>query len=435
MRFLQFKILGLPMLASASLLAALAHPSDASAQTSDTRWLAWVGCWEGAGVAQAEGESPLIVCFQPTEGEGDAVESLTYDDGDLLGSEILRADGVPVTIAEGGCEGTRTMNRSSDGLRIFSETELTCGDGVVRSTRGVFTFLAGGAAWSEVLAVSAGESDTMLEIRSFVPASPALLIEAGIEDPSSEQGLAVNTARMRAGAALGPSAIVELVREAGAPAASGVLVERGEVLDPDAEMLRALSRQGVPGEVLDLVVALSYPDRFQIAGGAATEVAEASAGTPSREVAFAPRPIAPWGGSPRVYYPWGGGYNPGMFGTAGSYGAAFYGADYFGFPMNYYGYRYNAFGYRAAPYSYPRYIVVQPPVVVNPGPPSPPPARVDRNSGFSGGGSGSSATPRPSSNAAPRTAPAASSSPARASEPSSSGGGSSSEPRRAVPRN
>jgi hypothetical protein len=52
-------------------------------------------------------------------------------------------------------------------------------------------------------------------------------------------------------------------------------VERQEVLDPDAAMLRSLARSGVPGEVLDIIVALSHPDHFQFAGGSPDALAEA----------------------------------------------------------------------------------------------------------------------------------------------------------------
>jgi hypothetical protein len=455
-------ISGVSVLAGASLLLlSFAQVSEVQAQANnvDSRWLAWVGCWEGAGISENGSEGALLVCFRPVEG-GAAVESLTYAEGNLVGSEILRADGTSTPIAEGGCEGSRTMDWSADGRLVFLSSQMNCGEGVTRSTRGVFTYLPGRMGWSNVLAAQIGNEPPLLEIRSFVPASPALLIEYGVADPAAGIELAVNTARLNAGAPLTVEAVAEIVSRAGAAAAGGVLVERDEVLDPDAAMLRSLARSGVPGEVLDIIVALSYPDRFQFAGGSPNALPETASGRDS-DFAFVPY-VAPWGASSRVYTRSGQAYYVGRNPlVADPYGAAFYGVDFYGYPMYQFpysmypamGWPYGAFPFRAAISGstgrFPRYIVTQPPVVVV-GTPQPvaPPGRVDRDSGFSGGTSSVRTTPT-TTNATPRSSTSSGSSSSgssssgssssgpstsAASAPSSDSGNSTAEPRRAIPR-
>jgi len=420
---------------AAILLLALGQVSEAQAQATGTdgRWLAWIGCWEGAGISESESQSTLLVCFRPVE-NGAAVESLTYSEGTLLGSELLRADGSPTTLSEGGCEGTRRMEWSADGRRIYLSSELSCGEGVRRSTRGLFTHLPGRMGWSHILGVEVGDAPALLEIRTFIPASPALLIASGIADPMQGIELAVNTSRVNAGSPLTASAVSELVARGGAPVARGALVERGDVLDPDAAMLRTLAREGVPGDVLDILIALSHSDRFQIAGGAPAPLADEG---PADRGGFAFVPYtAPWGASSRVYTRWGDAYYVGRnYLIADSYGSAFYGADFYGrSPAYVYPYSmYPSMGFPYGSVRYPRYYVTQPPVVVAPTNPGPaiPPGRVDRDGGFSGGtsGTGGSGTAIPRSTPTTNSAPATSVAPA----PSSEGGGGA-PPRVAVPR-
>jgi len=426
---------------AALFLLSLAQAAEAQAQEvgANSRWTAYIGCWEGAGISESGSEGSLLVCFRPVEG-GAAVESLTYSEGNLIGSEVLRADGTPTPISEGGCQGSRTMDWSVDGRLIFLSSEMSCGEGVTRSTRGVFTHLPGRMGWSNVLAVEMGDAPPLLEIRSFVPASPALLIRFDVADPAAGIELAANTARLRAGAPLTADGVAELVARAGAAAAGGVLVEREDRLNPDAAMLRSLARSGVPGDVLDIVVALSHPDRFQFAGGTPDVLPEAA---PERNSGFALVPyVAPWGASSRVYTRSGQAYYVGRnYLLADSYGAAFYGVDFYGYPMYAYphsmypamGFPYGAYPFRSTA-RFPRYIVTQPPVVVTPGPPAPPPARVDRNAGFSGGTSGTNATQ--GTTAMPRSTPATNSTPAASSAPAPASGGTTTAPppRVAVPR-
>ncbi|MEX1256320.1 MAG: hypothetical protein WEG36_01765 [Gemmatimonadota bacterium] len=418
-------------------LAGAAHPASAQVGVSgaDARWLPWIGCWDGAAMTAESATESYLVCVRPLDTAA-GVQIETYAEGTLVTREEMRADGNPVAIEEDGCVGTQSARWSSDGARVLLESEMSCGSVVARSTTGTLAILPDGFGWVEIQAVRAGDAEPLVGIRTFAPAAEAQLAELGVADPTAGGGLAVVTARGRAGAALSPDAIAELVERTGPSVAGALVIERGEPFDLDAELLRELAVRGVPGEVLDVMVAVTYPERFTVLGGSegnelALRAAPEGAATRQQVV----RGVAPWPSRPRGY-----GYSPFSFG----YG--YY--DSYWDPFSPYGYgRGYGFGY----YDYPRVIVVGPPVVEERS------SVLSRNRGVieiapSGGGASQSVSPSPqrranqrpsNSGSTTRSEPRSSGSAAPSSGSSGSGGsrgtpstgGSSSDgERRAVPR-
>ena len=335
------------MIAALLGAALVSLPGSADAQAAqDTPWLAWVGCWAGSDAVddQAEAEA-FTVCFQPT-GNADAVDLLTYTEGELVNMEELVADGAPRPVAEGGCEGERTAVWSSDGRRVFLSTTMQCAEGLVRETRGVMSLLPGGTSWSEVQSVAAGDQPPMVGLRTFVAESAADLASQGIPDPAAGSELAVRTAREFAGGPIRPEAIVELVERAGPAATSALLVQRGEPFGLDVETLRTLSERGVPGDVLDVMVAVSYPERFEVSGGGDVE----AAGGPDEARAMnVPRTWPPTR-TYRGYSPWGFGMDLYWDPVFGRWMSARHGFGYGSFGYGYGFGRYGALGY--SPYGY-----------------------------------------------------------------------------------
>ena len=263
------------------------HEAETEAR-EDTRWLPWLGCWEPAGEPSEDG-AEILVCILPVS---DGVEISTLADGEVMGSEFIQADGSTQPAAEGGCEGTREARWSGDNRRVYVHSDLRCGEGVHRSTAGVFSITGGGAYWTEIHAVRSGEREPVLAVRSFQPATPTTLARHDY-DPSPEVGhrdLAIRTARMAAASPLEVDDVKEAVTLGGGELASALILEMGEGFDLDAQALRDLARSGVPGEVMDMMVAVTWPDRFQVEAGQA-ELDTRSAARDDR------RAYAPWPGS------------------------------------------------------------------------------------------------------------------------------------------
>jgi hypothetical protein len=312
------------------LLFALAGPLAAhfveDEQTQENRWMAWVGCWEDAEGA----DDGLLVCFTPLPGT-DGVEIRTWIDDELLAAEEVVADGRPVPVEEGGCVGSRTARWSADGARVYISSELRCGEGVTRVTSGVMALADQGRHFLEIHAAGAAGHDPVLGARRFAPASGASMSAAGVEDPTSEYRLAVQTARSVRAIPLDPAAVVEGVEVAGADVTRALIAELGEPFELSAAVVRDLARKGVPEEILDVMVAVSNPDRFAIEGTSweAREqtLAPGVRGTRA-DPSWPPRRM----GAVRVGYP-GYLYDPFFFGSfygPGYYHPGFYGGGSFG---------------------------------------------------------------------------------------------------------
>jgi len=271
----------------------------------------------------------------------------------------------------------------------------------------------------------------VLGIRTFVGASGGTLAGLGIVDPSAGLDLAVSTARTRAGRALTADALVEIVEGAGPEVASALIVEARHLLDLNASLLRSLSERGVPGDVLDVMLAVSYPDRFQLGGsaeGPLPKIRDVVDSTPAarRAVASWPQRSRPQRSRPsRGYSPWRFGYYDPFF-----FDPFFYGT---------YEYGYSPYGYRSfgSPYyQVPRVIVVTPPVIEDRND-----FYLDPDRGLVRRGSGSTGTAGSASDSQGRSRgtsrPSASSGGGLRGSPGnsgSSGGGDAPPIRRAVPR-
>ncbi|MEX2527647.1 MAG: hypothetical protein WEA09_08415 [Gemmatimonadota bacterium] len=361
-----------PILLTSLAFLGLSMPVGAEAQNAD-RWLPWVGCWESVDGAPASSSSELseeaefpefLLCVTPLEG-GLAVQLVSYQGGEATAREVLRSDGVATALEDEGCSGEQRGEWSDDGRRFFLSSQMVCGEGLLHEGRSVFSFLPDGREWIEVQSIRAQGGDPLLGMRRFRPAGSASLAFHGVTDPSQGLSLAVATARAEAASALTPDDVLELVEVVGAHGAGALVAEREQAFALNAATIRELAAQGLPGEVLDVMVATTYPERFALQGG-------------SRDV------------SGESYRPYGSRriYGAGPFGPR--YGG-FYGYDPF---YSRYGYSYGSYGYGNYGWGYPRFgagstvVVVRPPTVQDR-------SRVDRNRGYiSGGGSGSGSSAR-----------------------------------------
>ncbi len=298
----------------------------------DSRWLPWIGCWEslddGGEYEEAGG---LLVCFRFLE-EGATVEIQTLSEGEVIAREEVRADGTVFPMSEGGCEGERWARWSADGHRLYLRSEMACAEGVTRSTQGVLAIQDGGQRWLEVHAVVAGGTDPVLGVRSFRPASSAVVEAAGIHPPEEGRRLAISTARASASGPLTPEEVAEAWQTIGTEATQALIVEAGHGYELDAATLRTLKATGVSEGVIDVMIGLSYPERFAIRGGTQdAEVIDESrtAARTSDRGTRRYRGYSAWGGYGYGYSSWG--YRYDRFNPYG-YGYG-WGGGYWGTPV------------------------------------------------------------------------------------------------------
>ena len=397
------------------------------AQGVDSRWAPWVGCWQAVDETAA---APLL-CAVPLAGQA-AIEMLTVIDGQVVSRESIFADGQLHAVSREECEGWETAEFSRDSRRIYLQTELTCGAGQSRTSTGVMSWVSP-FEWMDVRTMEMNGQSVPLAIR-YRLASEAAFRAAGQGNLLTTQGGDVRIARWVGAVPLTLADVIDATENVSAETVKVWIVERGERFALDASGLIEMADAGVSPEVIDVVVAVTYPEKFVFNGGGASErLAEAEYGYRSAYDPFVDPFYDPYSRYGR-YYPYGfrGGFSVGFYSGYG-YG---YGYPYGGIGYGYGGYPYGGYGYGYG--GYPTQIIVvgrrgsgpeysQGQVV---------PGRGYTSAGNSGRSTGRTARPRSSGSSTSTSAPARSAQPrssgssGRAAPRSSGGGGRSAAPSR-----
>jgi hypothetical protein len=352
---------------AAPLAAVQQNPTaERRAGLTDTRWGAFVGCWEP--VAGQEDADAGLLCVRPVDL---GVEMFTIQGGEIRTSDLLIADGEPRAIRAEGCEGWEEVSFSDDGRRAFTRSAYSC-EGVQQSGTGVLA-LVSPTQWVDVRAIEVdGERTSWVQRYRLVGIDRA--VSEGIDDPGFGMETAARAARFVAHRGVGFGEVEEAARHVDTEALEGWLANRSEGFAPTASDLEGLVDAGVSESVIDVIVAKSFPETFSVDAEGAAERAAAQAGA------------APVRGARRTLY-----YGPRMpfgFRTMG-YGYGYVPADAF-----YYGYGYG----------YPGYWGYRPGTVIIERRSPEPAGRMIRGRGYTRGtpssGDGGSAVPRSGSGTA-----------------------------------
>jgi hypothetical protein len=239
--------------------SAPAIPAAGTAQT-DARFAHWLGCWRLEDDLVGTGAR---VCITPDGQNGVKLQTLVGTQRGL--DEVIVPDGVARPITDPDCKGTERAEWSSDGLRVFRYTDVTCGKDPARKVSSV-AFLTRGPAWVNVQLVEGGPTKNV-RVQRYRRA-----LDQKLADGSTAP---LPSARMLAGAppADGTDWNVNDVIEASvklpADAVQAAITEDRGPYEVNKKNLIAMDEAGVPETVIDLMVALTYPQRFvvQRAGG------------------------------------------------------------------------------------------------------------------------------------------------------------------------
>ncbi|MEO7217353.1 MAG: hypothetical protein ABI026_04100 [Gemmatimonadaceae bacterium] len=400
------------------VVPAIAGGQQSVAQTShvDSRWQPWIGCWRAAppqmnGItfSQPRTDDTPLVCVVPATGSAAALSNvnvLTVAKDKIVSRDTIEVTGKNVARTKDACVGVEKAEWSSDGNRLYVSSDFSCPGNLKRTSSGLFAMSPQGE-WVNVQEVNAGGNKGVRTLR-YVPALTSATLPAEISDALSDRGVAETTARSAAGAPLTTANIVEASHKLDPMVVEAWIVDRGQSFNVDAKQLLALSDAGVPGNVTDAMVAVTYPKAFDVTASrdenglatigeaqssAAYDAASTGARVPVVMLPYSRYNYSPFGYSPYDYY--GGVYSP--------YGYAPYGYAPFG---------YSPYGGYYSPYSaYSRYGGVYgggwyaPPVIVLKGNGTPQPAgravkgrgytQTEPRSGNQGQTGGSTASPRP----------------------------------------
>ena len=318
------------LLAVALLLTAV--PSQAQqAQVDDARWLPWMGCWEPVAELRADAEAPLL-CIGPAEG---GVELQSVLEGEVLASEFIRSDGTERPIVREGCDGWERSQFSEDGHRIFLDTEELC-EGDFSGTTSSMIAMTSPFEWIDVQ-VTGVERAHNVNVLRYRAAPQSETAAAGFGELVEQRAAAIRTARVAASTPPEVDDVIEAESKAHRVAVEAWVVEQGVPFDIDASDLIRMSDAGVTEGVIDMVVAVSYPEKFAIERGVRGDPNASTVRTASEQDynRYGPRHIyAGYGFNSLYFSPFRYGYNSYGYGYPG-YGYGNYGGyGYWGYQPN-----------------------------------------------------------------------------------------------------
>jgi hypothetical protein len=247
-------------LVSGFALLLLAVPVHAQ-NTADSRWSRWTGCWdlvmensrEGAPSPSTAGREPRSqprdparpqVCVEPSPDGGATFTTKVGTQTPIV--QTVVADGKDRAISEDSCTGTQRAEWSSDGLRLYARAELTCkGDQGTRRVSGL-AMLGPNGRWTDVQSVDLAGRESF-RVRQYRRAADDLRAAPAI-----------------AATALTLDDVKEASGKVSPRALEAALVETRASFTLTSKRLLDLQAAGVPASVVDLMVALSYPDRFVV---------------------------------------------------------------------------------------------------------------------------------------------------------------------------
>ena len=251
---------------TAALGTVLLAPAAASAQDVDARWLPWIGCWEeSARPVSAESEVALI-CFRPSEEGG--VEAVSLEGAEVLDSQWLHANGVAYDTPLEGCEGWERLTFSASAGRMFLESEHVCEGDIERRASGVISMVSHDE-WIDARVLAVGDEKSVWVTR-YRSASTEDVVAAGFGEVAEGRTAAIDVARSAGAARPSVHEVVEATNRVDPQAVSAWIVERDARLAVDADRLVQLADAGVPGEVIDVIVAVSFPEHFDVERAAAS---------------------------------------------------------------------------------------------------------------------------------------------------------------------
>ena len=253
----------------------LAGPAAAEQSDGvDRHWLPWLGCWQLSeeefqspdGTAPLELESQEVrertsVCLTMNGPE----VKMTVSEGDqLLVERAINANGTRRDIVDNECRGWEENRWSRDGHRLFTKSEIRCDDMPTRILSGS-SFLTSTSNWVDVQFVEMGDHQ-QLEVRRYNPSKSNTggNIGGALGTAAAIQSSAISQARRESAEPPDMADVMEASRSTAVRAVEALLVETEPQLSLNSNALVGLDDAGLNHDIIDLLVAQSFPDRFVI---------------------------------------------------------------------------------------------------------------------------------------------------------------------------
>ena len=231
------------------LVAAPLYAQTPSGDGFDSRWTPYLGCWriaqEQAGAQTLPAVQGMMVCVSPSGPSG--VTIATTVDGKNVLEQTIVADGTAQPVSQADCQGTQVSEWSRDSERLFTRVELECGGRPTRVVSGISQMAKG--HWIDAQATVINRNNDV-RLRRY--------------RRTNDQPTGALASRDRSTGALSLEDVIEASGKVQSQVIEAVLVESGGRFSLDSRALKQLADAGVSPNVIDVMVAQAYPDRFRI---------------------------------------------------------------------------------------------------------------------------------------------------------------------------
>jgi hypothetical protein len=260
--------LAMGTLAITALLLAAAIPAAAQGAQTDSRWQAWLGCWSPAGtLVRVVGKSATsVVCVVPSS-PSSAVDVMTVSGGKIVDRNHVDADGKEHPLSKEGCTGWQSAKWSPTGHRVYLKSELNCTGAPATHVSGVYA-MAGYGEWIDAQGMRVDKNNGVHAVRYREAADPGVVPE---EITSKLPGHSMARSALIVAVTAPPSLadVEEASHELDPAVLSTWLVEADKLnlqmpAKLSAKQLTELADHGVPSSVIDVMIGISYPDRFAV---------------------------------------------------------------------------------------------------------------------------------------------------------------------------
>ena len=234
----------LALAVAAAVTGARIAPAQTVTAQTDSRWLAWLGCW-----TPSDGpSSSSVTCVIPIEGSRSA-EALTIARGVVVTRERLDASGRPHSIDGNGCRGTETVNWSNAGKRVYLHTDFTCGaNRTPGSSAGLFA-ISNTGEWIRVEKTRSGNG-AIVTTTQLRPAGMSSALTVDVIRAIEGRQRAIAAARAAAAAPITSDEIMDAVNNLDGDVVRAWLLAGDQTVNVDAVQLIALQNAGVPTPIL-----------------------------------------------------------------------------------------------------------------------------------------------------------------------------------------
>jgi len=244
-------------LATVSLVLVFTAPTLAQTNSSDSPLLPWTGVWAltDSGSATSDPAQRSTVEIGPTS-DSKGLEITRHSPNQPDVSEVLIPDGARRSISTQNCTGWQSATWIAEAGLILQSSEVSCKDTGSFATSSV-KMMVDPDQMAEILSVKAvGQHRVAVRRLTFEHnlASAADLPPAWI-------GTSARTA-LSAPWSLGT--IIQLSKSIDTQLLEAAMIEKKLRPSLNSQSLRLLKAANTPKEIIDLTVALAYPDQFHI---------------------------------------------------------------------------------------------------------------------------------------------------------------------------